>query len=74
MEEQNDIDLRGTIVGIQAGCVVVQLDRGDQVLCRSVARLHRPLGFFNVPYGRRVKIEYSRGNDSTPLLIEVLDD
>jgi hypothetical protein len=74
MGEQNTNDTIGTIVGVQAGCVVVQLDTGDQVLCRSVKRLHRPLGFFTVPYGRRAKISYSKGADKTPILVKVLDD
>lgn len=65
-------DTIGTIVGVQAGCVVVRLDTGEEVLCRSVARLHRSLGFFSVPYGRRAKISFTKGADKTPLLVEVL--
>ena len=65
-------DTIGTIVGLQAGCVVVRLDTGKEVLCRSVTRLHRPLGFFSVPYGRRAKSSDTRGADKTPLLVEVL--
>jgi hypothetical protein len=67
-------DTIGTIVGVQAGCVVVRLGTGEEILCRSVKRLHRPLGFFTVPFGRRAKISYTRGADKTPLLVEVLKD
>jgi len=67
-------DTIGTIVGIQLGCVVVKLDTGEEVLCRSAKRLHRPLGFFTVPYGQRAKVSYPRVTDRMPLLVEVLKD
>jgi hypothetical protein len=67
-------DTIGTIVGVQSRCVVVKLGTGEEVLCRSVKRLHRPLGFFTVPYGRRAKISYTKGTDRMPLLVEVLED
>jgi hypothetical protein len=67
-------DTIGTIVGIQSGCVVVELGTGELVLCRSLTRLHRPLGFFTVPYGRCAKISCTKGADRMPLLVEVLKD
>jgi hypothetical protein len=67
-------DVTGTIVGARAGCVVVQLDTGEEVLCRGLKRLHRPLGFYTIPRGRRARISFTQGADKTPLLIEVLND
>lgn len=64
----------GTIVGVQSGCVLVQLDTGDHILCRSVKRLHRPLGFLTVPYGRRAKIRLSPEHRRRPLIVAVLND
>jgi hypothetical protein len=64
----------GTIIGVQANCVRVQLDTGEEVLCRSVKRLHRPLGFFTVPYGWRARIRYSSHAGRMPLLVAVLND
>jgi hypothetical protein len=67
-------DLIGTIVGLHGNSVVVRLDTGEEVLCRNAKRLHRPLGFFTVPTGRRARIRYTRGADRMPLLVEVLKD
>lgn len=77
-ESHNDPESKeafGTIVGVEANCVVVDLDDGDEILCRSVKRLHRPLGFYTVPVGRRVRIRmYSVTNNKRPLILEVLDN
>ena len=64
----------GTIVGMHAGCVVVELDQGNEVLCRSVKRLHRPFGFFTFPVGKRVRIRlHPVAKNKRPLIVEVLD-
>jgi hypothetical protein len=64
----------GTIVGVDAGCVVVELDNGDEILCRSVKRMHRPLGFFTVPVGKRVRVRlHPVAKNKRPLILEVLD-
>ncbi len=63
----------GTIVGVRSGSVVVKLGTGEEVLCRSLKRLHRSLGFFIIPYGRLAKLRYTRGANQMPLLIEVLE-
>ena len=64
----------GNIVAIRAGCIVVKLSTGEEVLCRSLKRLHRPLGFVDVPLGRRARIRYTKGSNALPRLIEVLKD
>jgi hypothetical protein len=46
----------GTIVGMQDGQVVVQLDDGAELVCGSGRDLHRKWGFFSVPTGQRVKV------------------
>lgn len=74
MGAQDSTDAIGIIVGVQAGCVVVQLPTEDRVLCRSVTRLHRPLGFLTFPYGRRARISYSNCADKRPLLVEILEE
>lgn len=66
-------DAIGTIVGLDAGCVLVRLETGDEVLCRGVVRLHRPLGFMTVPYGRRVRIRHVPGQRKRPWIVAVLD-
>ncbi len=63
----------GTIVGVSGGCVVVQQEDGEEVLCRNVNRLHRPLGFLTVPIGRRVRIRWPCSQNRRPLILEVLD-
>jgi hypothetical protein len=50
----------------------VQLDTGDEVLCRSLKRLHRPLGFYAVPYCGRAKISYTKGSDNNPYSLKSL--
>ena len=64
----------GTIVGVRAGLVIVQLDSGEHVSCRSVSRLHRPLGCFMVPTGRRARLRYTRGPGRPPLIVEIIKD
>lgn len=72
MTEPDVNSVIGTIVGSDGGYVIVQLDSGEEVLCRNAKRLHRPLGFLFVPFGRRARISYTRGSDKMPLLVEVL--
>jgi hypothetical protein len=67
-------DITGIIVDHQGGLVVVDLDTGNQVLCRSVKRLHRPLGCFVFPRGQRARLRYTKGPDKPPLIIEVMKD
>jgi hypothetical protein len=64
----------GTIVGMKGALVVVQLEDGSEVLCRSVKRLHRPLGFFRLPLGARVCIRYPQQETKPPLLVRALRD
>jgi hypothetical protein len=46
----------GTIVGTKAGCVVVRLNDGSEILCRGLKDLHRKLGSYTLPIGQRVKV------------------
>jgi hypothetical protein len=64
----------GTIVGTRAGCVVVELENGERLLCRSVRRLHRPLGFHSsIPIGRRARVRIAPvAENRRPLIVEVL--
>ncbi|MCC9607095.1 hypothetical protein LOC68_14560 [Blastopirellula sp. JC732] len=64
----------GTVIGFAAGCVVVQLSDGSEVICRGVKRIHRIYGCFTPRIGQRFLIRYSRGPARLPLLIKVLDD
>jgi hypothetical protein len=66
-------EAEGTIVGVRAGFVIVQLNSGEHVSC-SVKRLHRPFGFFMVPFGRQARIRYTRGPDRPPLIVEIVKD
>ncbi len=63
----------GTITGVKGNGVVVQLSDGTEVLCRSATRLHRPLGFFQVPVGRIARIRFHpTKSEKMPLILEVL--
>lgn len=65
----------GTIIGTDAGCVVVKLEGGNEILCRSVRRMHRPLGFFMVPIGRRARVRLTPNSaNHRPLILEVLPE
>jgi hypothetical protein len=64
----------GVIVGVRGPNVVVRLESGEEVLCRSAKRLHRPLGFYTVPYGHRARIRYSTKPRRIPMITAVLDD
>jgi hypothetical protein len=65
----------GVLVAVRGPNVVVRLESGEEVLCRNVRRLHRPLGFHTVPYGSRVKIRYSpAGSRRIPLIVAVMND
>ena len=64
----------GTIVGTKGGDVVVRLDNGEELLCRSMRRLHRSLGFYVVPVGRRARIRFPLNERKLPLIVEVLPD
>ncbi len=67
------VEAVGTIVGEEGGCVVVQMESGRRLPCRGVKRLHRPLGCFDVPVGRRARVRYRPAlADNTPLIVEVL--
>ena len=71
--EQPNLEVIGTIVGMEAGCIVVQTDDGNRLLCRGVKRLHRVQGFHSVPVGRRARVRLRPvRQDKTPLLVEVL--
>ena len=62
----------GIILGAKDGCVVVQLEDGAEVLCRSIKRLHRPLGFYSMPVGQWACIRYPSKQTRAPLIVRVL--
>jgi hypothetical protein len=65
----------GTILGIKDGSVVVRLANGNDIRCRSAKRLHRPLGFLQVPIGRRARVRFhATKQERMPLIVEVLRD
>lgn len=73
MNASDSKEVFGTIVGVDAGCVVVGLDNGEEVLCRSVKRMHRPLGYFTVPIGKKVRVRLDSVANRRPLILEVLN-
>ena len=65
----------GTIVGVSgAQLLIVRLDDGGaDVRCRGLKRLHRPMGFMGIPFGRRVRIRFDDAKPNRPpLLLDVL--
>jgi len=65
----------GTIIGIErSGLVVVQLADGSRVRT-DARRLHRPLGFFIVPVGRKVRLRFFPNKPGRmPRIVEVLPE
>ncbi len=68
--------VRGTIIGMQAGCVVVRCANGDKVLCGGLKDLHQKWGFFSLPIGQSVRISGSAEGPKgkRPRIIEIVCD
>jgi hypothetical protein len=65
----------GVIVGVKAGCVVVQMSDGAEVLCRGLKDLHDKWGFFAVPLGQKVQISQPiEGNSRRPRLVGIIQE
>lgn len=64
----------GTITALsRSAAVIVRLDDGREFACRGLRRLHRTLGFFDVPIGGRVRIRFDETNPGRPpLILDVL--
>jgi len=72
-EEPHAPEAVGRIIGIKGGSVIVRMDNGDEILCRSAKRLHRPLGFLHVPMGQLARLRFHPTNgERMPLILEVL--
>ena len=67
-------DRIGTIIGLQGGCIIVEMVNGERVSCRGIRRLHQHLGFFDVPAGRRAIIRFRKSQKKQPLLVDVLHE
>jgi hypothetical protein len=68
-------EAHGHIVGTKAGCVVVRLDDGQELLCRGMLDLHRKWGFYVIPVGRRVRLSFGPSKKrKTPKIVDVLDE
>jgi hypothetical protein len=65
----------GKIVGFhKSGLIIVRLQNGDELLCRGAKMLHRRLGFYTIPVGRRARVRLRPGiTNRKPLILEVLD-
>lgn len=72
-EASNPEEAVGTVVGSKGNSVIVRLPSGGEILCRSVRRLHRPLGFMRVPVGRNARIRFHpTTRERMPLIVEVI--
>lgn len=65
----------GIITGTKAGCVVVRVNDGSEVLCSGLANLHRKWGFYQVPIGQKVRVSQRvEGSTRKQRIVEIIPD
>lgn len=60
----------GRIVGHQGKLLLVELDDGEQLLCRVRSRV----SLFGIPLNLRVRISHRRPEGRRPLILEALSE